>query len=181
MPTKVLTETVYDQFAAQAERTPDAVAIAAPDRAPLTYAQLLSQIQNVKETLNACGIGRNDRVIIVLVPDQSAGAGTFEIHCRQRASLQTGFAQSDDIALILHTSGTTSAPKIVPLTHRNICAMARNNQVGLELTETDLCLNIMPLFHSTGLVGVVLASLVSGAGVVCTPGFYAPQFFDWLD
>jgi acyl-CoA synthetase (AMP-forming)/AMP-acid ligase II len=59
--------------------------------------------------------------------------------------------------------------------------MARNNQVGLELTENDLCLNIMPLFHSTGLVGVVLASLVSGSGVVCPPGFYAPQFFDWLN
>src|SRR5215212_9480026 len=248
MLTKMLTETVYDQFAAQAERTPDAAAIMGPDRSPLTYARLLSQMENLKGTLNACGIGRNDRVVIVLdngpemavafmaisscctavplnpayraeefkvylsrlnatallvnaadrsgvkdlaanlgliiielVPDQSAGAGAFELHCRQRALPQTGFAESDDIALILHTSGTTSAPKIVPLTHRNICAMARNNQVGLELTESDLCLNIMPLFHSTGLVGVVLASLVSGSGVVCPPGFYAPQFFDWLD
>jgi acyl-CoA synthetase (AMP-forming)/AMP-acid ligase II len=242
----VLTETVYDQFAAQAERTPDAVAITAPERSPLTYAQLLTQVENVKETLNACGVGRNDRVVIVLengpemavafmaiascctaVPlnpayrpeefrfylsrlnaralvvsaDDQTGvkdlarqlglaivelipnqAGAFELHCADnRASAQTGFAESDDIALILHTSGTTSAPKIVPLTHRNICAMAKNNQVGLELTETDLCLNIMPLFHSTGLVGVVLASLVSGAGVVCPPGFYAPQFFDWLN
>src|SRR5215217_4259296 len=66
MPTKVLTETVYDQFTAQTERTPDAVAITAPDRSPLTYTQLLSQIQNVKGTLNACGVGRNDRVVIVL-------------------------------------------------------------------------------------------------------------------
>jgi acyl-CoA synthetase (AMP-forming)/AMP-acid ligase II len=249
MLTRVLTETVYDQFAGRAERTPDAVAITAPDRSPLTYTQLLSQIEDVKESLNACGLGRGDRVVIVLdngpemavafmavascctaiplnpayraeefkfylsrlnakallvnaddqtgvkdlaltpgltiielVPDPSAAAGAFELRCdRRRASSQTGFAESDDIALILHTSGTTSAPKIVPLTHRNICAMARNNQVGLELTETDLCLNIMPLFHSTGLVGVVLASLVSGAGVVCPPGFYAPQFFDWLN
>jgi acyl-CoA synthetase (AMP-forming)/AMP-acid ligase II len=249
MLTKVITETVYDQFAAQAERAPDARAITAPDRLPLTYAQLLSQVETVKESLNACGVGRNDRVVIVLdngpemavafmavascctavplnpayrteefkfylsrlnaraivtnaadqtglkdlalslgltvvelVPNQAGGAGAFELHCdKTRASLQTGFAESDDIALILHTSGTTSAPKIVPLTHRNLCAMARNNQVGLELTETDLCLNIMPLFHSTGLIGVVLASLVSGAGVVCPPGFYAPQFFDWLN
>ena len=245
----MLTETVCDQFAAQAERTPDAVAITAPGRSPLTYAQLLSQIENVKGSLNACGIGRNDRVVIVLdngpevavafmaiascctavplnpayraeefkfylsrlnakalvvsaanqsdvkefaaqlgltiielVPDQSAGAGAFALHCDNGgALLQTGFAETDDIALVLHTSGTTSAPKIVPLTHRNICAMARNNQAGLELTESDLCLNIMPLFHSTGLVGVVLASLFSGSGVVCPPGFYAPQFFDWLN
>ena len=65
MLTAVVTETVYDQFAAQAERTPYAVAITAPDRAPLTYAQLLSQIENVKKSLNACGLGRNDRVVIV--------------------------------------------------------------------------------------------------------------------
>src|SRR5689334_25380395 len=66
MLTKVLTETVYDQFAAQAERTPGAVAITAPNRSPLTYAQLLFQVEIVKETLNACGLGRNDRVVIVL-------------------------------------------------------------------------------------------------------------------
>src|SRR5215212_10440768 len=66
MLTKMLTETVYDQFAAQAERTPDAAAIMGPDRSPLTYARLLSQMENLKGTLNACGIGRNDRVVIVL-------------------------------------------------------------------------------------------------------------------
>src|SRR5215212_5846153 len=66
MLTKMLTETVYDQFSAQAERTPDAAAIMGPDRSPLTYAQLLSQIENVKGSVNAYGIGRNDRVVIVL-------------------------------------------------------------------------------------------------------------------
>src|SRR5215212_11675018 len=66
MLTKMLTETVYDQFAAQAERTPDAAAIMGPDRSPLTYARLLSQIENVKGSLNAFGIGRNDRVVVVL-------------------------------------------------------------------------------------------------------------------
>ena len=246
---KVVNQTVYDQFAAQAERSSDVAAIKAPDRSPLTYAQTRSQIEAVRESLNAFGVGRNDRVVIVLdnspemavafmavascstavplnpayradefrfylsrvnakalivsaadqtgvkdlaarlglkiielIPHQSAEAGSFELHCHEReAASQTGFAQTDDIALILHTSGTTSAPKIVPLTHQNVCAMAKNNQVALELTETDLCLNIMPLFHSTGLVGVVLSSLISGAGVVCPPGFYAPQFFDWLN
>jgi len=245
----MLKQTVYDQFAAQAERTPDIAAITAPGRLPLTYAQLLSQIEAVKESLNAYGVGRNDRVVVVhdngpemavafmaiascctavplnpayradefrfylsrinaralvvnaadqtgvkdlaqdlglivveLIPDHSAGAGTFELRCAEKQTAsQTGFAEAEDIALILHTSGTTSAPKIVPLTHQNVCAMAKNNQVALELSETDLCLNIMPLFHSTGLVGVVLSSLVSGAGVVCPPGFYAPQFFEWFD
>ena len=120
--------------------------------------------------------------VIELVPQPDAEAGVFELHCTgSRPVKHTAFAQSDDVALILHTSGTTSAPKIVPLTHENICAQAKNNQVSLKLNTTDLCLNIMPLFHSTGLVGVVLASLISGAGVICPPGFYAPKFFDWLE
>ncbi len=84
------------------------------------------------------------------------------------------------MALVLHTSGTTSRPKIVPLTHTNICTAAHNLQAALELVESDRCLNVLPLFHVSGLISAVLASLVAGASVVCTPGFYAPQFFAWL-
>jgi long-subunit acyl-CoA synthetase (AMP-forming) len=43
----------------------------------------------------------------------------------------------DDIALVLHTSGTTSRPKIVPLAHRNVCASARNIAGALALTDAD--------------------------------------------
>ncbi|HEY6242838.1 MAG TPA: non-ribosomal peptide synthetase [Pyrinomonadaceae bacterium] len=239
---------VYSHFVAQAELMPSVKAITAPGRLPLTYARLLSQLEAVRESLNAFGLGRNDRVVIVLdngpemavafmavaacatavplnpayradefefylsrinakallvnsqdqtgvkelgyrlglsivelVPRPDEEAGMFDLHCARRtAAQQTGFAHTADLALILHTSGTTSAPKIVPLTHRNVCAQAINNKVSLELTSSDTCLNIMPMFHSTGLVGVILASLISGGSVVCPPGFYAPQFFEWL-
>jgi acyl-CoA synthetase (AMP-forming)/AMP-acid ligase II len=84
-----------------------------------------------------------------------------------------------DVALVLHTSGTTSRPKIVPLTHGNLSASARNVAATLELSSSDLCLNVMPLFHIHGIVAALLASLYSGARVVCTPGFIAPSFLDW--
>ena len=87
----------------------------------------------------------------------------------------------DDVALILHTSGTTSRPKMVPLTHRNLAASATHIAGTLRLTPDDRCLNVMPLFHIHGLVAAVLASLHAGASVVCTPGFLAPEFFGWLD
>jgi acyl-CoA synthetase (AMP-forming)/AMP-acid ligase II/thioesterase domain-containing protein len=87
----------------------------------------------------------------------------------------------EDIALVLHTSGTTARPKIVPLTHRNLCASARNVAFTLELTEEDRCLNVMPLFHIHGLVGVVLSSLWAGAEVICLPGMHAPSFLASLD
>jgi acyl-CoA synthetase (AMP-forming)/AMP-acid ligase II len=92
-----------------------------------------------------------------------------------------GLARHDDVALILHTSGTTSRPKMVPLTHMNICTSGYNIQTTLELTDTDRCLNVMPLFHIHGLVGAMLSSLVAGASMVCTPGFDASRFFSWMN
>lgn len=86
-----------------------------------------------------------------------------------------------DVALILYTSGTTSTPKRVPLTHANLIASARNVASGLKLTSEDRCLNVMPLFHIHGLVAGLLSSLVSGGSVVCAPGYDGSQFLDWLE
>jgi acyl-CoA synthetase (AMP-forming)/AMP-acid ligase II/acyl carrier protein len=241
---------LYRLLEAQRERSPDAIAIAAPGRIPLTYARLLSLIAHVVETLNTMGIGRNDRVALVipngpemavaflavaagatsaplnpayraeefdfyladlnakalvvqvgldsparavarargipiveLSPVPHAEAGVFALAGEKclRPSAQNGFAQPDDVALVLHTSGTTARPKIVPLSHANLSASALNIRAALELVATDRCLNVMPLFHIHGLIGATLASLLSGASVVCTPGFYAPQFFAWLE
>ncbi len=91
-----------------------------------------------------------------------------------------GNAHAQDIALVLHTSGTTARPKIVPLNQANICATAANIQETLVLTAGDCCLNIMPLFHIHGLMAAVLSSLGAGASVFCTPGFNALKFFGWM-
>jgi acyl-CoA synthetase (AMP-forming)/AMP-acid ligase II len=98
-----------------------------------------------------------------------------------RSPRRKGFAGEADVALLLHTSGTTSRPKLVPLSHRNLTTSAANIARTLALGPTDVCMNIMPLFHIHGLVGAVLASLAGGAGVVCTPGFDAFRFLAWLD
>jgi acyl-CoA synthetase (AMP-forming)/AMP-acid ligase II len=92
-----------------------------------------------------------------------------------------GPGEADDTALVLHTSGTTSRPKIVPLLQRNVLATARHIQATLQLTPDDVCLNIMPLFHIHGLMAATLTSLGSGAQVCCTPGFNALKYFAWLD
>ncbi|WP_409371466.1 acyl--CoA ligase [Methylocella sp. CPCC 101449] len=82
-------------------------------------------------------------------------------------------------ALVLHTSGTTSRPKVVPLSQANLFASANNIAKTLRLSAQDHCLNVMPLFHIHGLMAVVLASMTSGASVCCTPGFNALRFFGW--
>lgn len=86
-----------------------------------------------------------------------------------------------DVALVLHTSGTTGRPKRVPLTHANLTSSARNVAASLGLTPADRCLNLMPLFHIHGLVAALLASLGSGGAVVCSPGFDAFRVFGWLE
>ncbi|MDO8261081.1 MAG: non-ribosomal peptide synthetase [Candidatus Magasanikbacteria bacterium] len=90
------------------------------------------------------------------------------------------FSGLDDTALVLHTSGTTSRPKIVPLTQRNIFASASNLVRTLHLTPEDKCLNVMPLFHIHSFV-VSLAVLISGGTLICPAVFVAEDFFDWLD
>jgi len=86
----------------------------------------------------------------------------------------------DSTALILHTSGTTSRPKIVPLLQSNLAASARNISAALALTPADRCLNVMPLFHIHGLIAAVSASLAAGASIWCAPGFDALKFFGWM-
>jgi len=90
-------------------------------------------------------------------------------------------ARPEDVALVLHTSGTTSRPKQVPLTHANLVASASNIGRTLALDAADRCLNIMPLFHIHGLEAAVLASLAAGASVICTPGLRVLEFFRWLE
>jgi acyl-CoA synthetase (AMP-forming)/AMP-acid ligase II/aryl carrier-like protein len=67
------------------------------------------------------------------------------------------------------------------LTHRNLCTSAGSIARTLELCANDRVLNVMPLFHIHGLVAATLAPISVGSSVVCTPGFLAPKFFEWLD
>src|SRR5207249_10335331 len=74
-----------------------------------------------------------------------------------------------------------SRPKIIPLTHTNLCRSAHNIRSTLQLVEGDRCLNVMPLFHIHGLVGALLSSMTAGASVTCTPGLLPAQFFQWVE
>ncbi len=225
----------------------DDIAIAAPEREPLTYGGLRDQVGRTGDALAQAGIGPGDRVaivlpngpemaaaflgaaahataaplnsayrvdefafyledlrakalilqtgtesaaieaakrvgvpIIALAPETGAGAGCFTLDAPAGAA-ETGDGETDDAAMVLHTSGTTSRPKIVPFTGANLCASARNIADWIALEPGDRCLNIMPLFHIHGLMAGVMASLHAGATVICTPGFNALRVFAWLD
>jgi len=228
-----------------------APALGAPGTKPLTFGGLRTQIAETMAALNKVGIGRGDRVAIVLpngpemaaaflsvascaasaplnpayraeefefyltdlgakalivqkdvetpaiavaeklgvpvlplTPLREDGAGRFALDTSGMAAAkpaQGGYAEPDDVALVLHTSGTTSRPKIVPLRQRNICASAHNIRATTRFEPADIGLNIMPLFHIHGLIAGVLAPLSAGSSVFCTPGFNALKFFGWME
>ncbi len=126
---------------------------------------------------------RHNLVVLRLSFDAAGPAGEFTLTAEGTtgASPDTGAAQADDVALILHTSGTTSRPKIVPLLQRNVAASASHIAQALALTPEDRCLNVMPLFHIHGLLAAISSSLSAGASIWCAPGFDALRFFGWLD
>lgn len=225
----------------------DAQAIGAPDRPWLTYGGLHDLSAQVTAALHAAGIGRGDRVAIVLpngpemataflsvaqvattAPlnpaykqdeylfylddlkakavivaadddgpavkaattlgiaiirlsfDADGPAGAFMLAGNTGFEADTTAPTDDDVALILHTSGTTSRPKIVPLTQANLFASAGYIQASLALTQNDRCLSIMPLFHIHGLIAAVAATMAAGGEISCTAGFNALRFFEQL-
>ncbi|BBB98702.1 MULTISPECIES: AMP-binding protein [Bradyrhizobium] len=109
------------------------------------------------------------------------GAGAFSVAGRAPQLLfDDEFASSADDAFILMTSGSTSRPKTVPLTHASVCLSADNVGAALELEARDRLLSVLPLFHGHGLISGLLAALAAGSSTVCPPGFDATAFFGWL-
>lgn len=118
--------------------------------------------------------------VIELTAASDAEAGLFTLSTADPGKPSPDSLGPGRIALFILTSGTTARPKIVPLTHTNICSSAYSSVACCALTDTDRGLNVLPLFHCHGLVDTVLAPLAAGAGVVCTPGCDVKSFFGWL-
>jgi acyl-CoA synthetase (AMP-forming)/AMP-acid ligase II len=112
---------------------------------------------------------------------QTDGMLAFEAVTGARPAKPAAPAQPDDVAMILHTSGTTSRPKRVPIRHRNLVASATNIITTYTLTANDRALCVMPLFHIHGIVASMLATLASGGTVICPDGFNALEFWSWVE
>ncbi|RPJ71001.1 MAG: AMP-dependent synthetase [Acidobacteria bacterium] len=123
-----------------------------------------------------------DLPVLTLRP-AAAGPGIFHLECPagqpSRTARDPGHAPGT--ALLLHTSGTTSRPKLVALGRESLCRSARAIAASLRLGPADVCLNVMPLFHVHGLIGAALSSLAAGGAVCCAPGFNPHRFLRWLE
>lgn len=118
--------------------------------------------------------------VIELSRKAGDAAGLFSLSGQISHVDRLDVAESQDVAFLLHTSGTTSRSRIVPLTHQSIFLSAHNTRSVLDLTSSDRCLNVMPLFLVHGLIGATLSTLVAGGAVICAPRFEPSEFFSLL-
>ena len=127
-------------------------------------------------------VARSRGIAVLELSERADGESrAYELGTSAHAATLTPETRDPEaLALVLHTSGTTARPKMIRLSHANLCASAANIRATLRLTEEDRVMNVMPLFHIHGLIGALLSSLASGASVVCTPGFSPAHFFEWL-
>jgi amino acid adenylation domain-containing protein len=237
-----------DLLAHHARLARDRTAIVAPNRGHVTYGTLWGRVNNAVRELRSLGVGRDERVAVVLRNGPESAIATIAVavgaicvplnpdftanewqryfgDLRVTALLTSADLDSAsrgvahalgmpvidlsprpgegpaafglvgapkrpadgsaskagaDEAFVLLTSGTTSRPKVVPLTHANVCRSAHNAGAALQLGPRDRLLNMLPLFHAHGLFSGLLAALSTGSSVVCMPGFDAEAFFAWL-
>src|SRR5260370_14045050 len=101
----------------------------------------------------------------------------FSAAHKPRNARTTDSPNSEDIALILHRSGTASRPKSVHVSHANLMHSARNVADTYKLTPEDVSLCVMPLFHVHGLVASTLATFFTGGTVVVPPKFNPLSFW----
>jgi amino acid adenylation domain-containing protein len=237
-----------DLFSFYGRTTPGRAALLAPAREAVTYGALLARTNEAVRALRSLGVGRSDRVAVVLpngpeaavaivavacgavcvplnpgytadewqryfgdlrittlltradvnspsrgvahtlgipvidmAPREGEGPAAFTLvgSAKRRAAVDDAASGGDD-AFILLTSGTTSRPKLVPLTHASVCLSAHNAGAVLRLGPRDRLLNVLPFFHAHGLISGLFTALAAGSSVVCTPGFDAAAFFGWL-
>jgi acyl-CoA synthetase (AMP-forming)/AMP-acid ligase II len=88
---------------------------------------------------------------------------------------------ADDVATILHSSGSTGYPKGVLLTHRNMIANVLQISVGAPLGDDEKVLAVPPFHHAFGLIMGMNASLLQGATVVTMPRFHPEEYLKAIE
>ncbi|OKL61481.1 hypothetical protein UA08_03423 [Talaromyces atroroseus] len=109
---------------------------------------------------------------------------TFRVVSSQHAPSTTSNIlpnAGDDIAIILFTSGTSGTKKLVPITTYSLIAGTIATMESVELSETDACLNMMPLNHVGGIVRSIFSPILAGGATICCPVFDPSMFWDIVE
>ncbi|WP_226455022.1 non-ribosomal peptide synthetase [Pseudomonas sp. AF03-9] len=92
--------------------------------------------------------------------------------------------QSDDIAFLQYTSGSTALPKGVQVSHGNLVAneVLIRRGFGIDLNPDDVIVSWLPLYHDMGLIGGLLQPIFSGVPcVLMSPAYFLGRPLRWLE
>lgn len=106
--------------------------------------------------------------------------GFFKYEGEKISHYRPGVADDDQLATILNTSGSTGRPKRVGLTYRQLLNSARHIGESQDLSEHDNNLVVMPMFHVNAQVISILATRISGGGLVIVQKFSASRFWQQI-
>jgi long-chain acyl-CoA synthetase len=123
------------------------------------------------------GAGAAGAELILVEPGgyESVPAGVSPVH-------EVSERAPDDTAVIIYTSGTTGKPKGAELTHRNLRRNAEISAINLTaLTQDDILLTALPLFHSFGQTCLMNAAVRTGACLDLMPRFDAGRALEMMD
>ena len=119
-----------------------------------------------KAAAEATGAGVDARLVLLdTSPDRSI-PDWEKLQANRRDAFALADVTSEDVAVILYTSGTTSDPKGVMLTHDNLLGEADSVFQFLRVTPRDSVLGILPLFHALAQMANLLLPFAAGARVV---------------
>jgi oxalate---CoA ligase len=159
---------------------PDLVETEFEERSAILRLDAVAVLDSTRTAAEAVAERRGLRVFKLAAQGRSAGRLAL-VGSPDDSAVEAVGAGPDDIAFILNTSGTTARPKLVPVTHRNLAAMAEKMQRWFGLSPDDRSLCVMPLHYAQGLKQSVFVPVIHGASIACS---YGPplraEFFDRL-
>ena len=129
----------------------------------------------------AAGVAKSCNLPVIELLPVPKKAGIFELKPTVvQNNHEAEFATPSDISHILLTSGTTSRPKIVPISQKQSFLSRQRNNEQLTITHTDRCLHILPYYHTAGIGAPLLSVLLAGGTVICTKDFIPSDFLSLL-
>jgi amino acid adenylation domain-containing protein len=120
-----------------------------------------------------------------LITEQFSSASIFAVDAvklGEATAWHPHAPRSEDIAFLQYTSGSTSVPKGVMVSHGNLMANARALEEGMSMSAEDIYLSWLPLYHDMGLIGGLLQPIHRGIpAVLMAPGFFIERPVRWLE
>jgi long-chain acyl-CoA synthetase len=100
---------------------------------------------------------------------------------KQQAILSRGPADEDSCAVIIYTSGTTGRPKGAMLSHRNLSSNVAQARAALYISESDVFLTVLPLFHSFSGTVCMNIPMMTGSQAVLMENFSAARVLEVME